>query len=322
MHEQDLQIHLRRRYVEQAQARRPRLPQRLRALGAVGPVLRPLPANSQQAFVQVRVTNVSTTGRHLSYLTHAKGPARQEATLFGPAAAATRRFVQEAQHDPHQFRLVVSVPDHPRLDRTRYIELCMAQVERDLGRPLDWLATHHFDTQHPHTHIVIRGRDRNGKDLYMERDYYQFGLRVRASQLLTWFFGPQQVQQREAERLAFNGVPKGLDDPDERGRVAQTIAATGPDDDRPPGYVVDMQTQAQTRAMAQATDAGRPPADVLAQFRGMPSPRASVPQASVTPVPMAEAPMVLENLAARVVAMQQVLQVQAQAMQRGQGLGF
>jgi hypothetical protein len=83
-----------------------------------------------------------------------------------------------------------------------------------------------------------------------------------------------------------------------------------------------MQTQAQTRAMAQATDAGRPPADVLAQFRGMPSPRASVPQASVTPVPMAEAPMVLENLAARVVAMQQVLQVQAQAMQRGQGLGF
>jgi hypothetical protein len=155
MREQDLQIHLRRRYVEQAQARRPRLPQRLRALGAVGPVLRPLPAHSQQAFVQVRVTNVSTTGRHLSYLTHAKEPARQDATLFGPAAAATRRFVQEAQHDPHQFRLVVNVPDHARLDRTRYIALYMAQVERDLGRPLDWVAAHHFDTQHPHTHMRI-----------------------------------------------------------------------------------------------------------------------------------------------------------------------
>jgi hypothetical protein len=133
MREQDLQIHLRRRYVEQAQARRPRLPQRLRALGAVGPVLRLLPAHSQQAFVQVRVTNVSTTGRHLSYLTHAKGPARQDATLFGPAAAATRRFVQEAQHDPHQFRLLVSVPDHARLDRTRYIALYMAQVGHPPG---------------------------------------------------------------------------------------------------------------------------------------------------------------------------------------------
>src|SRR5262249_21389309 len=155
-----------------------------------GPVLRPLPAHSQQAFVQVRVTNVRTTGKHLSYLTHAKGPARQDTTLFGPAAAATRRFVQEAQQDPHQFRLVVSVPDHARLDRTRYIALYMAQVERDLGRPLDWVAAHHCDTQHPHTHIVLRGRDRDGKALYMERDYYQFGLRARASQLLTWMFGP------------------------------------------------------------------------------------------------------------------------------------
>jgi hypothetical protein len=88
MREQDLQIHLRRRYVEQAQARRPRLPQQLRALGAVGPVVRPLPAYRQQAFVQVRVTHVSTTGRPLASLTHAKGPARQEATLFGPPAAS------------------------------------------------------------------------------------------------------------------------------------------------------------------------------------------------------------------------------------------
>ena len=160
----------------------------------------------------------------------------------------------------------------------------------------------------------------------MEREYSQFGLRARASQLLTWFFGPQQaqptlMQQQEAQRLAFNGVPKGLDDPDERGRVAQTIAATGPDDDRPPGYVVDQQMQAQTRARAQTTEAGRPPADVLAQFRGMPSPSARGPQASAPPVPMAEAPRVLETLAARVVAMQQALHSQTQARQRGQSMG-
>jgi hypothetical protein len=327
MAKQELDIHLRMHHIALRQAKRPRLPVSLKRLGAVGPVLRPLPATSRQAFVKVLSTGTRTTGRHLSYLQHEKGPAHQDARLFGPAAQAPERFTQAAQQDRHQFRLVLMVREHQQLDLTRYAERFMAQVEQDLGRPLDWLAATHFDTEHPHTHIVIRGRDLHGKDLYMERDYYQFGLRARASQLLTWFFGPQQAQStlmqpQEAQRLAFNGVPKGLDDPDERGRVAQTMAATGPDDDRPPGYVVDQQMQAHRRSLAQTTDAGRPPAEVLAQFRGLSSPSAPVPQATVTPVPMAEAPAVMEHLMARVVAMQQVLQAQQQTMQRGQGMGF
>src|SRR5438093_3031209 len=184
--DQGLQIDLRRRFVERAAAQRPRLPGNLKQLGAVGPVTRPLSASSRQAVVKVGITKGSTTGKHLSYLTHAKGPGKQDARLFGPAAPDTRRFVQDAQQDRHQFRLVVSVPEHRLLDRTRYIELFMAQVERDLGRPLDWTAAHHDDTQYPHTHIVLRGRDRHGKELYMERDYLHYGLRARASQLLTW----------------------------------------------------------------------------------------------------------------------------------------
>jgi type IV secretory pathway VirD2 relaxase len=31
-------------------------------------------------------------------------------------------------------------------------------MERDL-HGLDWVAVDHFNTGHPHTHIVIRGRD-------------------------------------------------------------------------------------------------------------------------------------------------------------------
>src|SRR5438105_5417176 len=147
MSEQELQIHLRRRYVEQAQARRPRLPQRLRALGAVGPVVRPLPATSRQAFVKVLTTGTRTTGSHLYYLQHQKGPGKEDASLFGPAASDKERFVQEAQQDRHQFRLVLMVREHRHLDLTRYAEVFMAQVDHDLGRPLDWIAAHHFDTQ-------------------------------------------------------------------------------------------------------------------------------------------------------------------------------
>jgi hypothetical protein len=227
MREQDLQIHLRRHFIEQRQARRPRLPVSLRRLGAVGPVLRPVSAHSRPAFVQARVTGGRTTGAHLRYLTRGKGPGGQESALFGPGTSDLARFQHDAQQDPHQFRLVVMVPHDARLDRTHFIELFMAQVERDLGRPLDWLAAHHDDTTHPHTHLVLRGQDRNGRTLYMERHYLTHGLRTRASELLTWFLGPVRQQQAfiQSDRQVYDGVLRGLDDPDIRARSQGDILA-------------------------------------------------------------------------------------------------
>jgi hypothetical protein len=222
MADNDLDIDLRlrrRRFIEQAGAQRPRLRGNLKQLGAVGPVLRPLAAQSRKAFVKVVMTKGTTTQQHLSYLTRAHNPLGQAPTLFGPAAAALPRFMQAAQQDPHQFRIVVQVPEHPHLERTRYIALFMAQVERDLGRPLDWTAAHHYDTPYPHTHIVLRGQDRNGKDLYMARDYLTYGLRSRASQLLTGILGPVRQQQvMQSDRHVYDGVPRSLEDPDVRAR--------------------------------------------------------------------------------------------------------
>jgi hypothetical protein len=40
----------------------------------------------------------------------------------------------------------------------------MRQMEEDLGTGLDWVAVNHFNTGHPHSHVVIRGRDDLGKD--------------------------------------------------------------------------------------------------------------------------------------------------------------
>lgn len=216
-----LDIHLRRRFIERAQAQRPRLPGNLHQLGAVGTVTRPQHTVRQPVIVKVGITKATTTGQHLSYLQHGKGPDGQRALLFGPGAAQPRPFVQSAYNDPHQFRLVVSPADPLRLDRTRYIELFMAQVERDLNRPLTWVAAHHYDTAHPHTHIVVRGTDLTGKTLYMQKHYMTQGLRDRAAQLLTWLVGPAQQrgqaqQTIQTERQTLNGISRGADDPDTR----------------------------------------------------------------------------------------------------------
>jgi type IV secretory pathway VirD2 relaxase len=74
----------------------------------------------------------------------------------------------------------------------------MVQMERDLDTKLDWLAIDHFNTGHPHTHIVIRGRDDKGKDLVMARDYIGHGVRARAQSLITVELGPEsQVEKMQ-----------------------------------------------------------------------------------------------------------------------------
>ena len=94
-------------------------------------------------------------------------------------------FLDRSEKDPHQFRFIVSAEDSARLaDLKPFVRDLLSQMERDLDTKLDWVAVDHFNTGHPHTHIVIRGRDENSGDLVMARDYIAHGVRARAQALL------------------------------------------------------------------------------------------------------------------------------------------
>ena len=73
-------------------------------------------------------------------------------------------------------------------------------MERDLDTKLDWVAVDHFNTGHPHTHIVIRGRDDQGRNLVMARDYIAHGVRARAQGLIAFELGPETEIER-AQKL-------------------------------------------------------------------------------------------------------------------------
>ena len=48
----------------------------------------------------------------------------------------------------------------PELEDLRtYTRHLMGRMEADLGTGLDWVAVNHWNTDNPHTHIVVRGRD-------------------------------------------------------------------------------------------------------------------------------------------------------------------
>jgi type IV secretory pathway VirD2 relaxase len=106
-------------------------------------------------------------------------------------------FLDRSEQDPHQFRFIISPEDSARLpDLKPFVRDLLAQMQRDLDTKLDWVAVDHFNTGHPHTHVVIRGRDDQGKDLIMARDYIGHGIRARAQGLITLELGPEGDLER------------------------------------------------------------------------------------------------------------------------------
>lgn len=121
-----------------------------------------------------------------------------------------RAFVDAAEGDRHQFRFIVAPEDGAEYDDLRpFVRRLMAQMEEDLGTRLEWVAVDHYNTGHPHSHIILRGKDDLGRDLVIAREYITKGLRERAAELVTLDLGPRsdlEIENRlrnevEQERL-------------------------------------------------------------------------------------------------------------------------
>lgn len=121
-----------------------------------------------------------------------------------------KAFLEKCEGDRHQFRFIVSPEDGQHYDDLKSLtRRLMTQMEQDLGTKLDWVAVDHFNTGHPHTHIVVRGKDERGQDLLIGGEYLTSGIRERAAELVSLDLGPRtdiEVEDRlrheiEQERL-------------------------------------------------------------------------------------------------------------------------
>ena len=132
-------------------------------------------------------------------------------------AADLDAFKERCTDDRHHFRFIVSPEDGADLQDLRtYTRHLMARTEADLGTRLEWVAVDHWNTDNPHTHLVVRGRDDTGKDLIIAGDYIADGFRHRASELATEWLGPRteleirQTMQREVEQERWTSLDRTL----------------------------------------------------------------------------------------------------------------
>jgi type IV secretory pathway VirD2 relaxase len=151
---------------------------------------------------------VAAAAAHLRYVqrdgvTREGGQGRLYSTFSDDADG--KAFLERGESDRHQFRFIVSPEDGAALENLRgFTRDLMAKMEEDLRTNLDWVAVDHFDTGHPHTHVLVRGVTEDGKTLNIAGDYIAHGIRGRASEIMTRWLGPQselEVQEQLAREV-------------------------------------------------------------------------------------------------------------------------
>lgn len=198
----------------------------------------------RRAVVKVRIVTLKNGGigaarTHMKYIQRdgmGRDGSRENLYSRDVDNADGRAFVERSEGDRHQFRMILSPEDGDELNSlTDYTRDFMKQVERDLGTELDWVAVNHYNTDNPHVHIVVRGKDDLGKDLVIARDYLSYGMRRRACEIATDELGPRKdldiakMQKRQVEQERVTNLDRDLMDMAEDGIVNVNTSRTAYD---------------------------------------------------------------------------------------------
>lgn len=147
---------------------------------------------SRRVVIKSRVVKMNEYGRkafqlHVKYIERdgvEKDGSRGE--LYGQENGFSRdEFVREIEGEPHQFRFILSPENADQVDLKKFTREFMEQVQKDLGREIEWAAVNHYNTDNPHTHLVVRGLGKKGQELRIDREYISHGMRHRAQEMMT-----------------------------------------------------------------------------------------------------------------------------------------
>ena len=94
------------------------------------------------------------------------------------------------------FRIFLS-PQSDKIDLTDLTKKFVKTLELQTGYTLYWQGANHYDTAHPHAHLLINGKDKSGKEVEFPRDVVKTFMREYARDICT-----AQVGNRTREEIA------------------------------------------------------------------------------------------------------------------------
>lgn len=201
----------------------------------------------RRAIVNIRYSSARTPGgwkAHGTYIEResAKGdrlpPEREAPTEFDSQVPDPDRLGLAQEHqlgslaeswqkagDKRVFKIILS-PEDANVDFQRTAAEMVARIEQHIGEPVEWGGVVHRNTDHPHAHIIVRGRLRSGEPLKLPPDLIRRGLREAVQSSLTRQLGPRTIADIEHQkqidlaanrvtsldrRLAGRAIPYGTD---------------------------------------------------------------------------------------------------------------
>jgi type IV secretory pathway VirD2 relaxase len=205
--------------------RRARPGRRRVRVGARG---RPVPQTASPRLQRSAVkASYARNGRGASWGAHGTYLAREGAQREGAKGrgfdaeredvdlTATLRGWQEAG-DRRLWKFIVSPEHGERLDLHAHTRALGAQMEKDLGTPLEWAAIDHHNTDNAHVHLLVRGRAATGQPLDISPTYLTNGLRSRSQELATTVLGLRSEREHvvtrglAVERTQFTEIDRAL----------------------------------------------------------------------------------------------------------------
>ena len=182
---------------------------------------------SQRVVIKTRTVRTKGQGysvlrSHLDYIKRdGVGLDKTEGKVFSERdlnGGEIDKLCQEWGVDRHHFRLIISPEKGAELDLEKFGRDFIKQAEKDLNTSLEWLGVAHYNTDNPHIHLTIRGKDQGGADLVINGDYIARGMRIVAEQIATRELGLKTEHELQLEvikgieKLRVTGLDKALEE--------------------------------------------------------------------------------------------------------------
>jgi type IV secretory pathway VirD2 relaxase len=169
---------------------------------------------TQRCAVRVLYSKNTSNGQ---WRAHGRYIARESATHGGDPKAVGFNATEESidiaarlegwqkTNDERLWKLIVSPEFGDRVDLKRLTRDLISQMETDLGTGLEWVAASHFNTDHPHVHVALRGLGAEGRPLRLSRDFIREGIRHITEDLCTRQLGYRtEFDAADAQRCEVN----------------------------------------------------------------------------------------------------------------------
>jgi hypothetical protein len=130
-----------------------------------------------------------------------KDQVKEKPLLFGNAA--DDQTGSAAEYQAHMtgkhFKFIIS-PENQRVDTEALVRTLVKRMEAATGHTFYWIAATHTDTAHKHAHLLINGKDRDGKDVYFDPSFIKGTIREMTREICTAMIGPRSQEEIRQSR--------------------------------------------------------------------------------------------------------------------------